>query len=876
MNPELFTVKSHQALLAAKQLASNNGNPQITPVHLLFELIAQEDGVVRPVLEKVGATPQVLQAGLAVELGKLPSASGDTGQIGVSRELEAVLSDAEKVMKKLGDEYLSTEHLLIAMARTKGPAMSVLKGAGVSEEVILEALKTIRGGQRVTDREPESKYQTLEKFTRDLTRLARTGKLDPVIGRDGEIRRVMQVLSRRTKNNPVLIGEPGVGKTAIAEGLALRIVQGDVPEGLKHKRLLSLDMGALVAGTKYRGEFEDRLKALLREIERGDGEIILFIDELHTVVGAGKTEGAQDAAQLLKPALARGELRCIGATTLDEYRQHVEKDKALERRFQQVYVGEPNVEDTLTILRGLKERYEVYHGVRIQDAALVAAARLSHRYIAERFLPDKAIDLVDEAASALRLQLDSSPVEIDKLERKALSLEVEEQALQMERDKESKVRLGKIQRELAEVREQLSTLRARWEVEKGQIEELRGLKVELEERKTEEQQVLREGNLNRAAELRHSVLPTLETRIEQMQAEIEGRGQRLLREEVSDADIAKVVARWTGIPVERMLESQREKLLKMEERLGDRVIGQLEAVRSVANAVRRARAELQDPKRPIGSFLFLGPTGVGKTELAKALAEFLFDSDEAMVRIDMSEYMEKHAVSRLLGAPPGYVGYEQGGRLTEAVRRRPYTVVLFDEIEKAHPEVFNTLLQLLDDGRLTDGQGRTVNFRNTVVIMTSNIGTSRIQQGTWDESGQVDPETRREVLGMLRHHFRPEFINRIDETLLFHKLELEHVKRILEIQLEELRARLRDKGLGLELSEAAKERLASQGYDPEFGARPLKRVLQREVQDPIALSILEGGYREGQTIRVDAHPEGLLTFQAVKTPEPEQPASVGS
>lgn len=871
MNPDLFTVKSHQALLAAKQLASNNGNPEITAVHLLFELIAQQDGVVRPTLKKIGVTPQVLQAALAVDLDSLPRAEG--GQVGVASSLERVLSEAEAVMRELGDEYLSTEHLLLAMTRVSSdPVQPLLGRAGVTKDVVLEALKAVRGGQRVLDREPEETYQTLERFTRDLTQLARTGKLDPVIGREPEIRRVMQVLSRRRKNNPVLIGEPGVGKTAIAEGLALRIVEGDVPEGLKRKKVLSLDMGALVAGTKYRGEFEERLKALLREIEQAQGEIILFIDELHTVVGAGKAEGASDAGQLLKPALARGELRCIGATTLDEYRQYVEKDKALERRFQPVFVGEPSVEDTLTILRGLKERYEVFHGVRIQDAALVSAARLADRYISERFLPDKAIDLIDEAASGLRLQLDSSPVELDTLERKALTLQVEEQALSGERDVDSKIRLGRIQRELADLREELSQLRARWENEKAEIDALRQLKEEIEERKTEEQQVLRDGDLARAAELRHAVLPALEEQVVARQAEIEARpqGLRLLREEVGHSDVAKVVARWTGIPVERMLEGQREKLLRMEARLGERVVGQTEAVANVAAAVRRARAELQDPNRPIGSFLFLGPTGVGKTELAKALAEQLFDSEEALVRIDMSEYMEKHAVSRLIGAPPGYVGYEQGGRLTESVRRRPYAVVLFDEIEKAHPDVFNVLLQLLDDGHLTDGQGRTVNFRNTVVIMTSNLGTERIQVATTDAEGRVDEETRREIQLLLKGHFRPEFLNRIDETTIFHSLSLTHVTKILGLQVEKLKARLALRGIGLELSPAALERLAKRGYDPEFGARPLKRVLQREVQDPLALGVLEERFHAGQVIHVDVDPLGKLTFRAELVPQEEE------
>jgi len=860
MNADRYTKKSQEALVGAQELARKSGHAYVSPVHLLFELVRQEEGVVRPILEQAGVSPQVVGAGLATELDALPKVSGDT-KLGMDGTLMDVLGGAEKVAQGMGDEYVSTEHLLLALLEGRGPARDALQAAGVDKDAVLTALRAIRGSARVVDQEPEGKYQALAKYARDLTGLARTGKLDPVIGRDEEIRRVMQVLSRRTKNNPVLIGEPGVGKTAIAEGVALRIVAGDVPEGLKEKRVMALDMGALVAGTKYRGEFEDRLKALLREIEDSGGEVILFIDELHTVIGAGKAEGAQDAANLLKPALARGELRCVGATTLDEYRKYIEKDKALERRFQPVFVGEPSVADTLTILRGLKERYEVYHGVRIQDAALVAAARLSHRYISERFLPDKAIDLVDESASALKIQLDSVPTDIDKLQRRIQSLEMEAQALKKERDRESKERLAKIHEELAELREEAGRLRAHWEAEKSEIDAVRKLKERIEQAKVEQERLERQGDLAEASELKYGTLPALQKELDERtekMAHKDARAGRILREEVSAADVAGVVSKWTGIPVDRMLETEREKLLKMEGRLGERVVGQKEAVGSVAAAVRRARADLQDPNRPIGSFLFLGPTGVGKTELGKALAEFLFDSEDAIVRIDMSEYMEKHSVARLIGAPPGYVGYEEGGALTEAVRRRSYSVVLFDEIEKAHPEVFNTLLQLLDDGRLTDGQGRTVNFRNTVVIMTSNLGTELIQGGQTDAEGNVDEATRAEVDALLRRGFRPEFLNRIDDVILFHALTEEHVKRILELQLRRIEARLEDRRLTLELSEAAKGHLARLGYDRDFGARPLKRVLQKKVQDPIAVGILEGSYPEGTTIQVDLEGDQLV------------------
>jgi ATP-dependent Clp protease ATP-binding subunit ClpB len=868
--PDKLTVKSQEALVGAQDLARKSKHSYVGPLHVLFELVRQEDGVVRPVLEAAGVSPQALAARLVPALDKTPRSTG--GQVTMESELHEVFDKAEKAMEELGDEFISTEHLLLALLDTRA-AGPTLKESGVTREKVLAALKKVRGSARVVDKDPEGKYQALAKYCRDLTALARAGKLDPVIGRDNEIRRVMQVLSRRTKNNPVLIGEPGVGKTAIAEGLALRIIAGDVPEGLRDKLVMALDMGALVAGTQYRGQFEERLKALLREVQDSDGKIILFIDELHTVVGAGKGEGSQDAGQLLKPALARGELRCVGATTLDEYRKYVEKDKALERRFQPVFVGEPSVEDTLTILRGLKEKYEVYHGVRIRDAALVSAARLSHRYISERFLPDKAIDLVDEAASGMRMQLDSVPIEIDTLERRILSLEVEAAAMAKEKDQDSKARLERVKRELADRKEEASTLRAQWENEKKAVNEVRKLKERIEESKKQEEQLQRQGELQKVAELRYSTLPALEKQLKELNARVTAKENRLLREEVTEEDIAKVVAKWTGIPVERMLESEREKLLKMEDRLAKRVVGQREAVESVSAAVRRARAELQDPNRPIGSFLFLGPTGVGKTELAKALAEFLFDSDEAVVRIDMSEYMEKHAVSRLIGAPPGYVGYEEGGALTEAVRRKTYSVVLFDEIEKAHPEVFNVLLQLLDDGRLTDGQGRTVNFRNTVVIMTSNLGTDLIQQAKVDPEGNVDEGTRGNVMQLLRRSFRPEFLNRIDETIIFHSLSLADVTRILDIQLQRMEKRLADRKLSLRVSDAAKTHLAKLGYDPTFGARPLKRTLQKQVQDKLAMGVLEGRFPEGSVVTIDLKDDALV-FGVEKAPveEPQETA----
>ncbi len=855
---ERFTVKAQEAVRAAQALAEREGHPEIQPEHLLLALLEQAEGVVGPLLAKLGVRPEALRREVEAELGRLPRVTGTAGQY-VSPRLAKVLDAAWAEAERLRDEYCSTEHLLIALAQEKdGAAARILRQAGVTPDAVYRALVDVRGSQRVTDPNPEEKYQALARYSRDLTELARKGRLDPVIGRDEEIRRVIQVLSRRTKNNPVLIGEPGVGKTAIVEGLAQRIVAGDVPEGLKGKRLVALDLGALVAGTKYRGEFEDRLKAVLREITEAEGQIICFIDELHTLVGAGAAEGAVDAANMLKPALARGELRCIGATTLDEYRKHVEKDAALERRFQPIVVREPSVEDTIAILRGLKEKYEVHHGVRIKDAALVAAAVLSHRYIADRFLPDKAIDLIDEAASRLRMEIDSMPAELDEIERRKMQLEIERVSLAKETDEVSRERLEKLDRELAELRERSAALQARWQAEKEAIGRIRKIKADMDAARTAMADAERRGDLTRAAELRYGTLHQLERQLEAENARLatlQAQG-RLLKEEVDEEDVAQVVAKWTGIPVTRLLEGEVQKLVSMEERLGRRVVGQEPALQAVANAVRRARSGLADPNRPIGSFLFLGPTGVGKTELARALAEFLFDDERAMVRLDMSEYMEKHTVARLIGAPPGYVGYEEGGQLTEAVRRRPYSVVLFDEVEKAHPDVWNVLLQLLDDGRLTDGHGRTVDFRNTVVIMTSNLGSQHFREG-------ADPErVRALVMQELRAHLRPELLNRIDEVIIFRSLGPEEIAKIVDIQAAHLRRRLAERRIGLELTEAAKARLAREGFDPVFGARPLKRTIQRRVQDPLALRILQGEFAEGDTVRVDAR-DGELVFTKV-------------
>jgi len=847
IRPDRFTIKSQEALQAAQELAGTAGNPEVMPEHLLMALLRQSDGVVPPVLQRGGVRPELIEQRVTQELGKLPKVSG--AQLRASPRLGQVLEGAWKEAQQLKDEYLSTEHMLLAIADEKGGAAArILREAGLTRENILLLLQTIRGTQRVTDQEPEGKYQALERYCRDLTDAARKGKLDPVIGRDNEIRRVMQVLSRRTKNNPVLIGEPGVGKTAIAEGLARRIVEGDVPEGLKDKRVLALDMGALIAGAKYRGEFEDRLKAVLKAISEAEGKIILFIDELHMVVGAGAAEGAADAANMLKPALARGELRCVGATTLDEYRKHIEKDAALERRFQPVMVGEPSVEDTIAILRGLKERYEVHHGVRIQDSALVAAATLSERYITDRFLPDKAIDLVDEAASRLRMEMDSLPADLDRVERRRMQLEIERNALVREKDEASADRLKRVQEELADLKEQADEMRAHWENEKGAARRIREAKEKLETARLDAEREKRVGNLQKVSEIVYGLIPELERTIEKEKAalaELQARRQ-MLKEEVDAEDIAQVVSSWTNIPVSRMLESERDRLLQMEERLAERVVGQKEAIAAVSNAIRRARAGLQDPNRPIGSFMFLGPTGVGKTELVRALAEFLFDTEHAMIRIDMSEYMEKHTVARLIGAPPGYVGYEEGGQLTEAVRRRPYSVVLFDEIEKAHGDVFNVLLQLLDEGRLTDGHGRTVDFRNTLIVMTSNIGSHLIQEA----GGQVTVEVERSVRELVRGHFRPEFLNRIDEIIVFHALTLDQIEEIVTIQLGHLRNLLADRQVSLDLTPEARAYIAREGFDPVFGARPLRRVIQQRLQNEIAMRMLSGEIVEGDRITV--------------------------
>ncbi len=863
MRFDRLTIRGQEAVQEAIGAAEKNENQQVEPEHILSAMLEQKEGVVRPIFGKIGANIPAIASELEAAVAKFPKVSG--GQQYFSTRTNTVFQEAQKEAEKLQDEYISTEHLLLTIANEKdGDAGRILRSNGVTHDDLEKVVTDMRGGSRITDQNAEENFQALEKYAQDLTELARKGKLDPVIGRDDEIRRAIQILSRRTKNNPVLIGEPGVGKTAIVEGLAQRIVSGDVPETLKNKRLVSLDLGAMLAGAKYRGEFEDRLKAVLKEIEKAEGQIILFIDELHTLVGAGASEGAIDASNMLKPTLARGTLRAVGATTLGEYQKYIEKDKALERRFQQVYVGEPSVEDTIAILRGLKERYEVHHGVRIKDAAIVAASVLSNRYITDRFLPDKAIDLIDEAASRIRIEIDSLPQEIDVLEREILQLEIERQALSRETDDKSKERLNDIEKRIADLNEKSSAMKAKWQSEKDEIEKMRTAKGQLEEAKLHLEQARQAGDLTKAAELQYGRIPELEKLLESERERLEElqKDGVFLKEEVDEEDVAEVVAKWTGVPVSKMLEGEMQKLVAMELNLSQRVIGQDEALEAVSNAVRRARAGLQDPNRPIGSFIFLGPTGVGKTETARALAEFLFDDERAMVRLDMSEYMEKHAVARMIGAPPGYVGYEEGGQLTEAVRRRPYSVVLFDEIEKAHPDVFNVLLQILDDGRLTDSKGRVVDFKNTVLIMTSNLGSREIQAAT--ENPLADRDIRANVLQVLRDHFKPEFLNRIDDIVVFKQLGREQIAQIIDVQLERLRKTLGDRGIEIELDQSAKDLLVKEGYDPVYGARPLKRAIQTLIQNPLAVSLLKAEIASGHTIRISAE-DGEMKFAPVLT-----------